>query len=237
MQEIIAQRLKELDWPSLHQSLHDCGYALTPALLTEHECSDLRETYPSDHAFRSHIIMSRYRFGRGDYKYFDYPLPAVVQELREASYPYLVSVANEWNKNLGVAERFPRSHSAFLAVCKKNGQTRPTPLLLHYEAGDFNCLHQDIYGAVAFPLQLTCFLSRPGVDYEGGEFVLVEQQPRAQSRAEVTTAEQGQILILATRYRPVKGNRGYYRTSLRHGVSRVKRGVRFTLGVIFHDSQ
>jgi uncharacterized protein len=237
MKTTIAQRLEKQDWPSLRQSLHDCGYALTPALLTEHECGDLRETYASDHAFRSHIIMSRYRFGRGDYKYFDYPLPAVVEELREASYPYLVPVANEWNENLGVAERFPRSHSAFLAVCKKNGQTRPTPLLLHYEAGDFNCLHQDIYGAVAFPLQLTCFLSRPGVDYEGGEFVLVEQQPRAQSRAEVITAAQGQILIFATRHRPAKGSRGYYRTSLRHGVSRVKRGVRFTLGVIFHDSQ
>jgi hypothetical protein len=233
----IAQRLEKFDWPSLHQSLHDRGYALTPALLTERECDNLREAYPSDQAFRSHIIMSRYRFGRGDYKYFDYPLPAVVEELRETSYPHLVPVANEWNENLGAAERFPRSHSAFLAVCKKNGQTRPTPLLLHYEAGDFNCLHQDIYGAVAFPLQLTCFLSRPGVDYEGGEFVLVEQQPRAQSRAEVITAEQGQILIFATRYRPVKGSRGYYRTNLRHGVSRVKRGVRFTLGVIYHDSQ
>jgi hypothetical protein len=237
MKPTIAQRLERFDWPSLHQSLHDRGYALTPALLTERECDNLRETYPSDQVFRSHIIMSRYRFGRGDYKYFDYPLPTVVEELRETSYPHLVPVANEWNENLGAAERFPRSHSAFLAVCKKNGQTRPTPLLLHYEVGDFNCLHQDIYGAVAFPLQLTCFLSRPGVDYEGGEFVLVEQQPRAQSRAEVITAAQGQILIFATRYRPVKGSRGYYRTNLRHGVSCVKRGVRFTLGVIYHDSQ
>jgi hypothetical protein len=237
MKPTIAQRLERFDWPSLHQSLHDRGYALTPALLTERECDNLRETYPSDQVFRSHIIMSRYRFGRGDYKYFDYPLSTVVEELRETSYPHLVPVANEWNENLGAAERFPRSHSAFLAVCKKNGQTRPTPLLLHYEVGDFNCLHQDIYGAVAFPLQLTCFLSRPGVDYEGGEFVLVEQQPRAQSRAEVITAAQGQILIFATRYRPVKGSRGYYRTNLRHGVSCVKRGVRFTLGVIYHDSQ
>jgi uncharacterized protein len=193
--------------------------------------------YPSDQAFRSHIIMSRYRFGRGDYKYFDYPLPSIVQELRETSYPYLVPIANEWNENLGAADKFPPSHSAFLAACKKNGQTRATPLLLHYAAGDFNCLHQDLYGTVAFRLQLTCFLSRPGMDYDGGEFVLVEQQPRAQSRAEVITAAQGQVLIFATRYRPVKGSRGYYRTNLRHGVSRVKRGVRFTLGVIYHDSQ
>jgi hypothetical protein len=237
MNPTIAHRLEKLDWPSIQQSLNDRGYALTPALLTVLECNDLRETYPADQPFRSHIIMSRYRFGRGDYKYFAYPLPAVVEELREASYPYLVSVANEWNENLGIAEKFPRSHSAFLAACKKCGQTRPTPLLLHYEAGDFNCLHQDIYGAIAFPLQLTCFLSRPELDYEGGEFVLVEQQPRAQSRAEVITAAQGQILIFATRYRPVKGSRGYYRTSLRHGVSRVKCGVRFTLGVIYHDSQ
>jgi len=237
MNTTIAQRLETLDWPSIHQSLHERGYALTPALLTELECTDLREIYPVDDRFRSHIIMSRYRFGRGDYKYFDYPLPAVVQELREASYPYLVPVANQWNENLEAEERFPRSHSSFLDDCKKSGQTRPTPLLLHYEAGDFNCLHQDIYGAVAFPLQLTCFLSRPEVDYEGGEFVLVEQQPRAQSRAEVITAAQGQILIFATRYRPVKGSRGYYRVSLKHGVSRVKRGVRFTLGVIYHNSQ
>jgi hypothetical protein len=237
MKTSVAKRLEGLDWPSIRQSLRDCGYALTPALLTERECSDLCETYPSDQAFRSHIIMARYRFGRGDYKYFNYPLPPVVQELRGTSYPYLVPIANEWNENLGAVEKFPSSHSAFLAACKKNGQTRATPLLLHYESGDFNCLHQDLYGAVAFPLQLTCFLSRPGVDYEGGEFVLVEQQPRAQSRAEVIAAAQGQILIFATRYRPVKGSRGYYRTNLRHGVSRVKRGVRFTLGMIYHDSQ
>jgi hypothetical protein len=233
----IAQRLEEFDWASIQQSLRDYGYALTPALLNERECSDFVETYPSDKAFRSHIIMSRYRFGRGDYKYFDYPLPPIVQELRQKSYPYLVPVANQWNENLGAAETFPPSHAAFLARCKKNEQTRATPLLLHYEAGDFNCLHQDLYGAVTFPLQLTCFLSRPGVDYEGGEFVLLEQQPRAQSRAEVITAGQGQILIFATRYRPVKGSRGYYRTNLRHGVSRVKRGVRFTLGVIYHDAE
>jgi len=193
--------------------------------------------YGSEQPFRSHIVMSRYRFGRGDYKYFDYPLPDVVQQLREQSYPHLVPLANDWNKALGMAGVFPEKLSAFLAICEREGQTRATPLLLHYEAGDFNCLHQDLYGTVAFPLQMTCFLSRPGVDYQGGEFVLVEQQPRAQSKAEVISPSQGQILIFATRYRPVKGSRGYYRTNLRHGVSQVKRGVRFTLGIIYHDGQ
>jgi len=187
--------------------------------------------------FRSHIIMARYRFGRGDYKYFNYPLPETIQQLREATYPHLASVANEWNEALGLPERFPDQHPAFLAQCKKKHQTRPTPLLLHYEAGDFNCLHQDIYGAIAFPLQMTCFLSEPGADYEGGEFVLVEQQPRAQSKPEVIVPSQGECVIFTTRYRPVKGSRGYYRTNIRHGVSRVRRGTRYTLGVIFHDAE
>jgi uncharacterized protein len=233
----IGQRLAECDWPSIQQALHDHAYALTPALLTGPECDALREMYALPWGFRSHIIMARYRFGRGDYKYFNYPLPGIVQELREKSYPHLVPVANAWNANLGAVGRFPPSHADFLAACKQAGQTRATPLLLHYEAGDFNCLHQDLYGAVAFPLQMTCFLSRPGADYEGGEFVLVEQQPRAQSRARVIAAGQGQILIFATRYRPVKGSRGFYRTNLRHGVSEVRRGVRFTLGVIYHDAE
>ena len=160
----IAQRLEKFDWHLIQQSLRDYGYAVTPALLNERECSDLVEAYSSNKAFRSHIIMSRYRFGRGDYKYFDYPLPPIVQELRQKSYPYLVPVASQWNEDLGAGKKFPPSHAAFLATCKKNGQTRATPLLLHYEAGDFNCLHQDLYGRVAFPLQLTCFLSRPGVE-------------------------------------------------------------------------
>ena len=233
----IPQRLAELDWTRISESLWQHGYALTPDLLTPSECAGLVDLYQSEEPFRSHIIMSRYRFGRGDYKYFNYPLPAVVHELREQSYPRLVPLANEWNQALGLPDVFPEHHSSFLKTCAKNGQTRATPLLLHYESGDFNCLHQDVYGAVAFPLQMTCFLSQPGADYEGGEFVIVEQQPRAQSKAEVITAEQGQVLIFATRCRPVKGSRGFYRTSLRHGVSRLKRGVRFTLGVIYHDSQ
>lgn len=233
----IAERLAKLNWDAIRASLNDSGFALTAPILKPQECEELVQLYPQDRLFRSHIIMSRYRFGRGDYKYFDYPLPSTVQELRTTSYPELVRVANQWNTNLGAGEQFPRSHTAFLTICKKAGQIRPTPLLLHYEEGDFNCLHQDVYGAVAFPLQMTCFLSRPGVDYDGGQFVLVEQQPRAQSKAEVVIAEQGQILIFATRYRPVKGTRGHYRVALRHGVSRVKRGTRFTLGIIFHDGQ
>lgn len=233
----VSQRIASLDWSALYSSLWEFGYALADRILTPEECSRLLEMYPRDEHFRSHIIMSRYRFGRGDYKYFDYPLPPIVQELRESSYPYLATVANEWNKATGAPAKFPRDHAAFLATCRKHGQTRSTPLLLHYESSDFNCLHQDIYGETAFPLQMTCFLSRPGVDYKGGEFVLVEQQPRAQSKAEVIRAEQGQILIFTTRYRPVKGSRGYYRTNMRHGVSRVRRGVRFTLGIIYHDSK
>jgi len=237
MHAAIAKRLANFDWSAIRQSLWEHGYALTPALLTTAECAELVKVYPSEDAFRSHIIISRYRFGRGDYKYFDYPLPAIVQHLREHSYSHLVPFANEWNQALGLSDVFPERHSGFLQICATQGQTRATPLLLHYESGDFNCLHQDVYGAVAFPLQLTCFLSRPGGDYEGGEFVIVEQQPRAQSKAEVIIAQQGQVLIFATRYRPVKGSRGFYRATLRHGVSRLKCGVRFTLGVIYHDAQ
>jgi hypothetical protein len=237
MRVSIAEKLAAIDWAAVRESLGQFGYALTPALLAPAECEALVNLYPSEGTFRSHIIMSRYRFGRGDYKYFDYPLPAIVQELREHSYPHLVPLANEWNRALGSPEVFPERHSQFLQTCRKHGQTRPTPLVLHYESGDFNCLHQDVYGDVAFPLQMTCFLSQPGRDYEGGEFVIVEQQPRAQSKAEVILPQQGQALVFATRHRPVRGSRGFYRVNLRHGVSRLKRGVRFTLGVIYHDSQ
>jgi uncharacterized protein len=233
----ISDRLAQLDWETMNTSLGEFGYALTPAFLTPEECAMLISLYSSTSAFRSHIIMARYRFGRGDYKYFEYPLPPLVHQLREHSYRYLAPIANQWNRALGVRDVFPAKHADLLAICEKKEQTRPTPLLLHYEAGDFNCLHQDLYGEVAFPLQMTCFLNQPGIDYEGGEFVLVEQQPRAQSKAEVITPRQGQMLIFATRSRPVKGSRGYYRVSLRHGVSRITRGTRFALGVIYHDAE
>ena len=237
VQSGVANRLAQLDWNAMRASLWELGYALTPAVLTPEESAWLIGLYSSTSAFRSHIIMARYRFGRGDYKYFEYPLPPLVHQLREHSYPYLAPIANQWNAALGVRDIFPERHSDFIATCQKEGQTRPTPLLLHYDAGDFNCLHQDLYGEVAFPLQMTCFLSQPGIDYEGGEFVLVEQQPRAQSRAAVVTPKQGQMLIFATRWRPVKGSRGYYRVNLRHGVSAVKSGTRFALGVIYHDAE
>lgn len=237
MKNSIASRLAALDWRTHQRSLWDRGFALVPPLLNQNECSELIATYGCEEKFRSHVVMSRYRFGRGEYKYFNYPLPKIVQELRESTYPYLVPLANEWNEALEVSDRFPDSHAAFLAQCKKSGQTRPTPLLLHYETGDFNCLHQDLYGAVAFPLQMTCFLNEPGVDYAGGEFALVEQQPRAQSKVEVIAPKRGEFVIFTTRYRPVKGTRGYYRTNIRHGVSPLRRGMRFTLGVIFHDAE
>jgi uncharacterized protein len=233
----ISDRLAQLDWHTMSASLWELGYALTPAFLTPEECSWLISLYPSTSAFRSHIVMARYRFGRGDYKYFQYPLPPLVHQLREHSYPYLAPIANQWNTALGARDSFPDRHSDLLEICRKKGQTRPTPLLLHYAAGDFNCLHQDLYGEVAFPLQMTCFLSQPGIDYEGGEFVLVEQQPRAQSKAAVVAPKQGQVLIFATRSRPVKGSRGYYRVNLRHGVSAIRSGTRFALGVIYHDAE
>lgn len=232
----ISTRVRDLDWPTLTAELDGRGYALTPPLLTDCECNDLAGMYPNGSLFRSHIVMARYRFGSGDYKYFANPLPRLVMELREQFYRHLAPVANRWHEYLGLPERFPPELTALLNICHQRGQTRPTPLLLRYEAGDFNCLHQDLYGEIAFPLQITCFLSRKGKDYEGGEFVLTEQQPRAQSKAEVITPEQGQMLIFTTRYRPAKGSRGYYRVNVRHGVSRIRKGRRYTMGVIFHDA-
>jgi len=232
----IQARLAQLDWDRILQDLWNDGCALTPAVLTPKECGELTGLYGDDSQFRSHIVMKRYRFGSGDYKYFAYPLPPIIQQLRESAYPPLAPIANAWHEALGIATRFPAALPEFLEVCAEHAQTRPTPLLLHYQAGDYNCLHQDVYGEIAFPLQLTCFLSRKDVDYTGGEFVLVEQQPRAQSRPEVIVPQQGQILIFTTRYRPAKGSRGFYRLNLRHGVSRVRSGTRFTLGLIFHDA-
>ena len=189
--------------------------------------------YADDGAFRSHVVMSRFGFGRGEYKYFKYPLPALVAELREYLYPHVARIAN-----FGTAGRaLPEKLSDYLELCRVAGQCKPTPLLLKYQAGDFNCLHQDLYGGVAFPLQATFFLSRLGADYTGGEFVLVEQRPRMQSRARVITAEQGQAVIFPTRYRIVQGTRGPYKTNLRHGVSQLRSGQRYTLGVIFHDAK
>ena len=218
--------------------MSDTGYALTGPLLNAEQCAELTRLFSDDKRFRSSVVMERYRFGKGDYKYFRYPLPETVEALRTATYPPLAKIANDWNSQFGTdAKPFPLEHREFLAQCLKAGQKQPTPLLLHYEAGGYNCLHQDLYGEIAFPLQLVVMLGQQGRDWKGGEFVLVENVPRAQSRAEVITADQGHGVIFTTRYRPVKGSRGTYRVSLRHGVSRVHSGTRYTLGVIYHDAK
>ena len=232
----IPERVEKLNWTAIEQSLAQHGYACTGPLLTPEECSALIGLYADPSLFRSRIEMARYRFGEGDYQYFAW-LPPVVQQLRESVYPFLATVANAWDQALSVPERFPDSLDALLAQCHAAGQTKPTPLLLHYTAGGFDCLHQDLYGELAFPLQLVCCLSQPGRDFSGGGFVLVEQRPRAQSRAEVISPDLGEGVVFTTRYRPVKGSRGYYRANMKHGVSRVKSGSRYTLGVIFHDAR
>ena len=234
----VEERIAALGWDAVSDSLSECGYAVTAAILSPEECASLAATYADAGRFRSHIVMARYRFGVGDYKYFNHPLPEIVSSLRTSAYPHLADTANRWAENLGDQSlRFPAEHAAFLRICHKAGQSKPTPLLLHYEAGGYNCLHQDIYGEVAFPLQMVFLLGQQGRDWQGGEFLLVEQQPRAQSKAEVVHADQGQAIIFTTRYRPVRGTRGYYRVNMKHGVSRVDRGTRYTLGVIFHDAK
>jgi len=232
----LAARLEALDWAGLARELSERGWATTPPLLTATECDALIGLYPGDRRFRSRVDMARFRFGVGEYKYFAAPLPPLVAELRRHAYPYLAPIAAEWEAALGGARRYPGTLDGFLGLCAERGQTKPTPLLLRYEAGGYNCLHQDLYGEIAFPLQMTCLLSRPGSDFTGGEFLLVEQRPRAQSRGEVVPLERGQIVVFATRDRPARGARGAYRVTLRHGVSRLTSGVRHTLGVIFHDA-
>jgi hypothetical protein len=233
----IEKRLDELDWKAVEASLSQRGYAQTAPVLTPKECDAMVALYSKDEYFRSRIEMRRFRFGEGEYKYFQYPLPPLVQALREHAYPRLAHIANAWSHALGERGDYPASHDQFLTICRRHGQTKPTPLLLHYTSGGYNCLHQDLYGDVAFPMQLTVFLSRPNRDFTGGDFLLVEQRPRAQSRGEALAPEQGEMVIFATRYRPVQGTRGYYRINTRHGVSTVHSGSRFTLGIIFHDAK
>ncbi len=233
----IQERLAQLDWKAIEASLWQRGYAKIEPLFTAEECEAVIALYNKDEYFRSRIEMRRFRFGEGEYKYFKYLLPSLVQALRKHMYPRLATIANAWSKALGEPGDFPMSHAQLLTVCRQHGQTKPTPLLLHYTAGGYNCLHQDLYGEVAFPLQLTVFLSRRDRDFTGGEFLLVEQRPRAQSRGEALDPEQGEIVMFSTRYRPVRGTRGYYRVNMRHGVSTVHSGSRFTLGVIFHDAK
>jgi hypothetical protein len=232
----IAARLSALDWTAIAASLDAHGCATTAPLLTAQECAALAQSYPSDALFRSHVVMARHGFGRGEYKYFAYPLPGAVAALRDELYPPLAQVANRWNETLGLDIAYPSDHAAYLRRCHAAGQAKPTPLLLRYGAGDFNCLHQDVYGDTVFPLQVTVLLSQPGIDFTGGEFVLTEQRPRMQSRAEVVPLQRGEAVIFPVRYRPVRGTRGVYRVNMRHGVSRLRSGHRHTLGIIFHDA-
>jgi hypothetical protein len=232
----IADRVESLDWSRMAAELDERGCAATGPLLIPEECADLRGGYDHEAAFRSRVIMARHGFGRGEYKYYAYPLPSLVGALRGALYPHLAAIANRWVQALGRQGRYPEDHEAYLKRCHAAGQRRPTPLLLKYTAGDYNCLHQDLYGELSFPLQLTVLLSRPAQDFAGGEFVLTEQRPRMQSRVEVVPLAQGEAVIFAVNHRPVQGTRGTYRVAMRHGVSRLRSGERLTLGIIFHDA-
>jgi hypothetical protein len=233
----IAAGVEAIDWAHVSAELDAHGCAVIAKLLTPRQCTDLAALYPDDSRFRSRIVMGRHGFGRGEYKYFAHPLPEIIAELRPALYAQLAPIANRWNEAMGLEVRYPESHQAFLKRCHAAGQTRPTPLLLQYGEGDYNCLHQDLYGEHVFPLQVAILLSEPGHDFTGGEFVLTEQRPRMQSRAEVVPLRQGDAVVFAVHHRPVQGTRGPYRVTMRHGVSRVRSGKRFTAGVIFHDAK
>jgi uncharacterized protein len=225
-----------VDWGRISAELDAQGSAVLEGLVSPDECDELAALYPNDALFRSRVVMARHGFGRGEYKYFSYPLPELIARLRTALYPPLAEVANRWNTAMGIDVRFPDQHAKFIKRCHAAGQRRPTPLLLQYGADDYNCLHQDLYGEHVFPLQLTILLSQPGRDFTGGEFVMTEQRPRMQSRAVVVALDKGDAVLFAVRHRPVQGARGIYRVNLRHGVSRVRSGHRHTAGIIFHDA-
>ncbi|HSV58952.1 MAG TPA: 2OG-Fe(II) oxygenase [Variovorax sp.] len=232
----VESRIAALDWPGIEADLATRGCAATGRLFNSGECAELAAMYDEDARFRSRVVMQRHGFGQGEYRYFDYPLPPSLAAWRSALYERLAPLANAWAAALGQPASYPPEHAAYLARCHAAGQTRPTPLLLRYDEGDYNCLHQDLYGELQFPLQLTVLLSQPGEDFTGGEFVLTEQRPRMQSRAEVVPLAQGEAVIFAVNHRPVTGTRGSYRVTMRHGVSRVRSGRRQTLGLIFHDA-
>jgi hypothetical protein len=233
----IQQLINQIDWTLIEHELNERGYATTPPLLTADQCDALIGVFTDDSRFRSRIDMSRYKFGEGEYKYFAEPLPETIACLREFIYPTLATIANRWSERLGNAERFPATLQEFLEFCHSRGQAKPTPLLLRYQSGGYNCLHQDLYGEISFPLQMTCVLSARNDDYTGGQFLLVEQRPRAQSRGDAIDLDRGQAIIFPNRLRPVRGARGEYRVNVRHGVSRVLSGNRFSLGIIFHDAK
>jgi uncharacterized protein len=233
----VSGKIAALDWRQIADDLDAHGCAVMKGVLSEDECSPLAESYELDAPFRSRVVMSRHGFGRGEYKYFAYPLPDIVFSLRTALYPPLAEIAKRWNTAMGLDVRYPAAHAAFLTRCHEAGQTKPTPLLLQYGEGDYNCLHQDLYGEHVFPLQATFLLSQPGREFTGGEFVLTEQRPRMQSRAEVVPLGCGDGVIFPVHHRPVRGTRGVYRVTMRHGVSRIRSGHRHTLGIIFHDAR
>lgn len=228
--------LNENDRRNIQQLLDQRGFAHIPTVLSQEECDEIKSLYHQEDLFRSTIDMRRYRFGLGQYKYFSYPLPGFIESLRRAFYPALVPVANDWMEKLNMDIRYPDDLDAFLSLCHRAGQSRPTPLILRYEDDGYNTLHQDLYGDVYFPFQVVIMLARPGIDFEGGELVFVEQLPRAQSRAQVLNPAQGEAVIFTTNFRPVKGSKGFYRARMKHGVSSVKSGIRYTTGVIFHDA-
>jgi uncharacterized protein len=236
-EKAIAERVNSVRWEQLETELDGYGGATLKRLLTPEECGAIAAMYPDDAEFRSRVVMTRHGFGRGEYKYFRYPLPGLVEQLRTQLYPRLAPIANRWNEALRIDVRYPATHVEFLERCHKAGQRRPTPLLLQYGEGDYNCLHQDLYGEHVFPLQVAILLSEPGRDFAGGDFVLTEQRPRMQSRVEVVPLRQGDAVAFAVHHRPVQGTRGTYRVNLRHGVSRIRNGHRHTLGIIFHDAE
>lgn len=229
--------LKSIQWQSLLTTLDDKGYGVLPAVLSEDDCNNLIHLYANPSLFRNTINMQRYRFGKGEYKYFNYDLPPLIQKLREGMYGPLASLANEWMKKLSIEVQYPHTHEQFINDCNNKGQHKPTPLMLRYEVGGFNTLHQDLYGEVYFPFQIVFVLNQQGKDYEGGEFVITEQIPRAQSKATVITLNHGDAFIFTTNFRAAKGSRGFYRASMKHGVSELKFGIRYALGIIFHDAQ
>jgi hypothetical protein len=235
--ETIAERLNGIAWKRAETDLDAYGAAVLERLLAPEECDAVTAMYPDEATFRSRIVMTRHGFGRGEYKYFRYPLPDLVEKLRTNLYPRLAPIANRWNEELHIGVRYPESHAEFLQRCHDAGQRRPTPLLLQYGEGDYNCLHQDLYGEHVFPIQVAVLLSEPGRDFAGGDFVLTEQRPRMQSRVEVVPLRQGDAVAFSVHHRPVNGTRGTYRVNLKHGVSRIRRGDRHTLGIIFHDAE
>lgn len=228
--------MKEIDWQNVGRNLDADGHAVLPGFFKAADCAALIAGYEDDQRYRSRVVMERHGFGRGEYKYFSYPLPPIIAEHRTALYPHLAPIANRWNAAMGLETRYPEGHADFLSACHQAGQLRPTPLILRYNPGDYNCLHQDLYGALAFPLQLAILLSQPGDDFDGGAFVLTEQRPRQQSRPMVVPLQRGDAVLFAVHHRPVAGTRGTYRVNLRHGVSRVTAGQRYTMGIIFHDA-